>query len=216
MDTEKRRESNYDRLREEWRKKFLEMDQAELVRKFQMECDAEAIYLEYYSHRIRIDRKSGTLCYADRPEKTLPFNTVMGIYNMFYYAAKNPVASGNMVPFREVKRVYPFEQAYRNHILKLAEQRFSGRVDLLKAACEALNGTPLLQGDAGYLIPVFPFLNIALFFWDGDEEFPAKANMLFDSNITDFMHEENVVGIASDLVYYLMEAAHMEGMEAYG
>ena len=46
--------------------------------------------------------------------------------------------------------------------------------------------------------------------------FPSKANMLFDSNITDFMHEENVVGIASDLVYYLTEASGTDGVEIYG
>ena len=51
----------------------------------------------------------------------------------------------------------------------------------------------LPQGDVGYVLPVFPFLNIAVLFWDKDEEFEAQANMLFDSEITEFMHEENVV-----------------------
>ena len=72
------------------------------------------------------------------------------------------------------------------------------------------------QGDAGYILPVFPFLKIAVLFWDGDEEFQAQANMLFDSNITDFMHEENVVGVASDAVYYLTLAAELGAEEIYG
>lgn len=209
-------ESNYDKVRENWRKKFLDMNQEALIGKFHLENDENALYVDYYSHRIRIDRRNGELCYADNTEKVPTFNTAMDIYNMFYYAAPAPVASGNMVAFREVKRVYPFEQAYRNNILSQVEKYFNGQPDLLRKACEELKGTPLRQGDVGYLIPVFPFLNIAIFFWDGDEEFPAKANMLFDSNITDFMHEENVVGVASDLVYYLMEAAHIESKEIYG
>lgn len=213
---DKQFESNYDKVRDDWRKKFLDMDQEALIRRFHLENDQEALYLDYFSHRIRIDRKNGELCYADMPQKSLTFNTVMDIYNMFYYAISEPVASKEMVAFRQVKRVYPFEQAYRNNILKKVEQAFAGHVDLLRSACEKLRGTSLPQGDAGYLIPVFPFLNIAIIFWDGDDEFPAKANMLFDSNITDFMHEENVVGVASDLVYYLMEAAQIEGIEVYG
>ena len=53
------------------------------------------------------------------------------------------------------------------------------------------------------------FLNIAVLFWDKDEEFEAQANMLFDSEITEFMHEENVVCVAADAVYYLTLAAGM-------
>ena len=59
------------------------------------------------------------------------------------------------------------------------------------------------------------FFNIAVLFWDADDEFEAQANMLFDSNITDFLHEENVVGVAADAVYYLTKAAGMDAREIY-
>lgn len=208
--------SNYDKVRENWRQIFLKMDQEALIRRFDLEADDSALYLEYYHHRMRIDRVTGLITYDERPEEPLTFNTVIQIYNMFHYAVENPVASGKMVAFREVKRVYPFEQAYRRNILKKVEDIFSGHTDKLQSACEKLGGTRLPQGDVGYQIPVYPFLNIAILFWDGDEEFAAKANMLFDSRITDFMHEENVVGVASDLVYYLTEAAGLEKEEIYG
>jgi len=209
-------ESNYDKICETWRQKFLSMDQNALIRRFGLESDEDALYLEYFSNRMRIDRKSGEITYGGSVDEKPPFNTVMSIYNMFHYAADAPAASGKMVLFREVKRVYPFEQAYRQTILKKVEEIFAGRVELLREACEKLHGERMPQGDAGYVIPVFPFLKMCILFWDGDEEFPAKANMLFDSNVTDFMHEENVVGIASDLVYYLTKAAGLGGEEIYG
>ena len=56
---------------------------------------------------------------------------------------------------------------------------------------------------------MIPGLKLDVLFWDGDDEFPAQANMLFDSNITDFMHEENVVGVASDAATFLAEAANL-------
>ena len=56
---------------------------------------------------------------------------------------------------------------------------------------------------------------MAVLFWDGDEEFEAQGNMLFDSDITDFLHEENVVCVAADAVYYLTLEAGMEGEEIY-
>ena len=46
-------------------------------------------------------------------------------------------------------------------------------------------------------------------------EFEAQANMLFDSEITEFMHEENVVCVAADAVYYLTLAAGMTPEKIY-
>ena len=206
------RQSNYDQVIENWRLKFLEMDQEELIRKFQLEADEEFLYIIYFSKRFRIDRKNG---FITEDGKSPGFDTVMNIYNTFYYSAAHPVASGNLVAFRQVKRVYPFEAAYRRTIIFRLQELFAGKTEELRKACEALGGTLLPQGDVGYVLPVFPFLNIAVLFWDKDEEFEAQANMLFDSEITEFMHEENVVCVAADAVYYLTLAAGMTPEKIY-
>lgn len=206
------RQSNYDQVIENWRLKFLEMDQEELIRKFQLEADEEFLYIIYFSKRFRIDRKNG---FITEDGKSPGFDTVMNIYNTFYYSAAHPVASGNLVAFRQVKRVYPFEAAYRRTIISRLQELFAGKTEELRKACEALGGTLLPQGDVGYVLPVFPFLNIAVLFWDKDEEFEAQANMLFDSEITEFMHEENVVCVAADVVYYLTLAAGMTPEKIY-
>ena len=206
------RQSNYDQVIENWRLKFLEMDQEELIRKFQLEADEEFLYIIYFSKRFRIDRKNG---FITEDGKSPGFDTVMIIYNTFYYSAAHPVASGNLVAFRQVKRVYPFEAAYRRTIISRLQELFAGKTEELRKACEVLGGTLLPQGDVGYVLPVFPFLNIAVLFWDKDEEFEAQANMLFDSEITEFMHEENVVCVAADAVYYLTLAAGLPGEKIY-
>lgn len=206
------RQSNYDQVIENWRLKFLEMDQEELIRKFQLEADEEFLYIIYFSKRFRIDRKTG---FITEDGKSPGFDTVMNIYNTFYYSAAHPVASDNLVAFRQVKRVYPFEAAYRRTIISRLQELFAGKTEELRKACEVLGGTLLPQGDVGYVLPVFPFLNIAVLFWDKDEEFEAQANMLFDSEITEFMHEENVVCVAADAVYYLTLAAGMTPEKIY-
>ncbi len=208
--------SNYEKVKESWRKKFLEMDQSSLIQRFGLEEDDQALYITYFHQKLCIDRITGIIAYVDAPKDAPSFNTAITVYNLFYYAVPHPVASHEMIPFREVKRVYPFEAAYQNTIIGGMQELFTGRVSLLKQACERLGGVPLKQGDAGYLLPVFPFLDLGVLFWDADEEFSAQANMLFDSNITDFMHEENVVGIASDAIFYLTKAADMEPVIIYG
>lgn len=208
-------QSNYDKVIEEWRLRFLKMDQEALIEKFQLESDEMAVYLTYFNYKMRIDRFTGVITYVEEPQKIAGFNTCMDIYNLFHYSIDIPVASGILVPFRQVKRVYPFEAAYKRTVLKTLQETFSGHVEELRKACEKLGGKPLPQGDVGYQLSVYPFLDIAVYFWDADDEFEAQANMLFDSNITDFLHEENVVCVAADAVYYLTEAAGLDAKEIY-
>lgn len=197
--------SNYDNVREAWRQKFLEMDHPRLAERFHLRMDADHLYLTYFSRPYAIDRGTGHIVRLDVPDDEITFNTEMNFFNMFHYAVENPKPSGELVPFRKVKRVYPFEQAYMKSIIHPFEARFTGRVPELRRALSSLKATPLPQGDAGGVLEIFPALRLAVTFWDADDEFSAQANFLFDSNITDYLHEENVVCVASDAARFLSQ-----------
>lgn len=203
------KKSNYDAVREVWRQKFLATDHESLAVRFHLSIDADCLYLTYFSHPYSIDRRAAHIVRMDRPDAPIGFDTEMNFFNMFHYAVEHPVPSGDLVPFRNVKRVYPFEAAYMRTIIHPFEQCFTGHVPELRRALEALHARPLPQGDAGGALEILPGLELAVTFWDADDEFPAQANMLFDSNITDYMHEENVVCVASDAAEFLTEAAQL-------
>ena len=76
-------ESNYEKVTEDWRNRFLAMDQEDLIERFQLEHDADWLYLRYLGQSLKISRRSGEILFVDREE--LPgFNTAMTAYNMFY------------------------------------------------------------------------------------------------------------------------------------
>lgn len=208
--TEGKRTDNYELTCEKWRKIFLEMDQEELTGRFGLEQDENALYIIYYAQKYRIDRLTGMITLAEDPERRLAFNTLMSIYNLFYYVKPGAAVKGEFVPFRNVKRAAPFAPAFLRTVLKPLAKTFEGRSSLLKKACLALNGTPIRQGDVGYVIHAFDCMPLTMLFWDGDEEFEAQANILFDADITDFIHEESVVCVAADLVRRLSEEAGVQ------
>ena len=51
-----------------------------------------------------------------------------------------------------------------------------------RAGRSTLGGTPAGMGDAAVAFNVFPRVSMALVLWLSDEEFPARATLLFDSN----------------------------------
>ena len=198
---------NYEMTCEKWRKTFLDMDHEELTQRFSLETDENALYITYFCEKYRIDRKSGMITLVKDPQRRLAFHTIIAIYNLFYYAKPGAKVKGEFVPFRHVKRAAPFDPAFQRTVLKPLAESFSGRAEELKKACIELEGKEILQGDVGYVVHAFPLMPLTVIFWDGDEEFEAQANMLFDADITDFLHEETVVCIAADFVRRLGEEA---------
>lgn len=196
---------NYEAARDYWRQYFLRMDHESLAERFHLKIDENHLYLTYFSRPFVIDRRTGLISRPDKPDFRSNFGIEMVFFNTFHYAVEHPFPSGKLVPFRNVKRVYPFEAAYMKGTIHPFEKAYTGRVPELQRALTALNARPIPQGDAGGELEIFPGLRLAVTFWDADDEFPAQANMLFDSNITDYMHEENVVMVAGDAVEFIRE-----------
>lgn len=72
-------------------------------------------------------------------------------------------------------------------------QRFQGRLPELLAAAAACGGAPGGQGGLGsvsLLFDLLPHIPLQLIFYDRDEEFPARATLLFDRNATLFLEFE--------------------------
>jgi len=92
----------------------------------------------------------------------------------------------------------------------LNEETDSGQPDKLARACERLGGVNLAHADVGYRINSFDCLPIKFLFWDGDDEFPAQGNLLFDASATDFIHVESTVSLAIEGIQRLAEAAELE------
>ena len=73
------------------------------------------------------------------------------------------------------------------HSLDVAAlERLYGRDgDAFLRAGRRLGGSEILYGDKGFALEVFPKVPVAYVLWKGDEEFPPRIGVLFDSTIQD-------------------------------
>jgi hypothetical protein len=163
--------------------------------------------IRYYGQEYRLRRSDHVIYLAEAPEARVDFTTGMAIYHLFHFSKQTPKNCGRFIPFRDVKRAGPFEKAFIKTTLEPFARAFNGRTDRMISACEKLGFTRLPVSDAGFEAAAFECMPIRFLFWDGDDEFGAQANILFDENITDFTHEETVVTIADDGARRIMDAA---------
>ena len=83
---------------------------------------------------------------------------------------------------------------------------FGGRVAAFAAACEKLGAKKLSHGDAGYEFEFFGPFKMQILLWEGDDEFPPNAQVLYTDNFADcFAAEDRVV--AGDILISHIKAA---------
>ena len=199
--------NNYERQREDWRKRFLTMDQADICRRLPEVTRTDAhLTLWHYGRQFAVHREDGVISALtdDKPVEIMP---QLNIYTLFWYASASARLSGEWIPFRELKDGSPFTTAFQNGILTPLAATFSGKGDRLEESVEALRGKRLAE--SGFLLPAFDCIPVKLLFWDGDDEFPAQANVLFDRSATDFIHIESIVTIATEMLYQMADAAEL-------
>lgn len=200
--------SNYDTLCDAWRAKFVTWDHTAQMQNLGLPgLYEDHVELIYFGVPYHINRATGVIVNQTQPEANVTFNEQMALYHLLWYAKSKPRNSGVWVPFRQVRGAAPFDAAFQKLILRVFADSFAGKLPLLLETGKRLGLQRLSQSDAGFYMEAFPCIPLQFFFWDADDEFPAQANILFDQNITDFIHEETVVTIAQDGVRTFLTAA---------
>ena len=90
-------------------------------------------------------------------------------------------------------------------------KEFEGKRDLFLRVAEKLGGWEVKMGDYGAIIPVLPKVELAFVIWEGDEEFPAKGNILFDSSITTYFDTAGAYVLGINVARRLVALAQMKG-----
>lgn len=200
--------SNYDKQCEEWRQKFLGMNQEEICAKLpEIQDDESDLTLWHFGRQFAVSKDTGDIR-ALSDDGPVDAMAKMNIYTLFWYAKKDAAHMGEWLPYRELKSAAPFGAAFQRGVLEPIAATFSGKSDLLAEAVRTLRGERLSA--TGFLLWAFLCIPVKLNFWDADDEFPAQANLLFDGNSTDFNHVESIATIATECMHQLADAAGLK------
>ena len=113
--------------------------------------------------------------------------------------------SGQWKTFREMPWGELYIKPYTGRVLTRAAFTFGTRVAAFRAACEKVGATPVSHGDAGYLLPMIGGYQMQILVWEGDDEFPPNAQILYSDNFSEgFAAEDRVV--AGDILISTIKA----------
>ena len=113
--------------------------------------------------------------------------------------------AGSWKTFREMPWGEMYITPYTGRVLTRAAFTFGTRMDDFRAACQKMGAMALPHGDAGYQFDFLGGYQMQLLVWEGDEEFPPSAQVLYSDNFADgFAPEDRVV--AGDILISTIKA----------
>ena len=101
---------------------------------------------------------------------------------------------GSWLTFREMPWGELYIKPYTGRVLTRAAFTFGTRIAAFCAACEKMGAVPVNHGDAGFLFEFIGGYRMQILVWEGDDEFPPNAQVLYSDNFSDgFAAEDRVV-----------------------
>ena len=109
------------------------------------------------------------------------------------------VGSGEFLPYREMPWGDVYLKPFTGRCLTRAAYSFGTRLEAFKAAIEKMPVIALKNGDASCQIELMPGYDMRLIVWEGDDEFPPNAQIVFSDNFpVSFSAEDRTV--SGDLI----------------
>ncbi|MFC1991370.1 DUF3786 domain-containing protein [Chloroflexota bacterium] len=116
----------------------------------------------------------------------LPHYSILAIL-WYLIKAKDIALSGNLVKPGEVGGGFIFTQGSYVLPLERLEERYGDSIEKFVEKGIALAGESVQYGDAAVKLFPFPRVPAVLLIWKKDEEFPARADILFDSTCSEHL-----------------------------
>ena len=154
--------------------------------------DGEEFYVNLLSREYAISHPECVIRAVDGGN--LPPLPVQTFLLRYLLESRDVTWCGTWKTFREMPWGEMYIKPYTGRVLTRAAFTFGTRVAAFKAACEKMGAEPLKHGDAGYQFNLIGGYMMQILVWEGDDEFPPNAQIIYSDNFADgFAAEDRVV-----------------------
>jgi hypothetical protein len=171
-------------------------------------CEQDAngnLRLSFFWREIVISGDDFSVRRADTGDEMPSF--IQSIVLTYLVTADGTTPSGRWIGFRELPDGMFYAQAFQGYSGGRLVRELAGGLEALRRAAERLGGEPLSLGDAGYVFTVLPRVRLALVYWEGDEEFPSQARVLFEDSASHYLPTDGLAILGSQLIGKVLKAA---------
>jgi hypothetical protein len=188
-------------LEQAW-KQLLARDVGEVARMAWSDRCGGSILLPFFETELLVDPMERLI--SEKGQKVDTFVAVLGLH--YLLGCGQAVPSGRKVPFTQASGGELYFSAFKNRSIDRLAELFGPDPSLLFKAGSMIGGESAHIGSGSVLVHVFPKVPVTAIVWQGDEEIPASANILFDEVALSILPTEDLAVVGSLLVSRLKRA----------
>ncbi len=176
---------------------FRSLDPREAAERTGAKWDGKEFYVNLLGREYAISHPDYALRALDGGRlPPLPTQTFLLRYLL---EGKAAAWAGEWKTFREMPWGEMYIGPYTGRCLTRAAFTFGTRIGAFKAAAEKMGAEAVAHGDAGFEFAFIGNYKMRVFVWEGDDEFPPSAQILYSDNFAPgFAAEDRVV--AADIL----------------
>ena len=171
---------------------FKALDPQEAAARTGAKWDGKEFYVNLLGRKFAISHPDYAIRALDDGKlPPLPTQTFLLRYLL---ESKTVAWSGEWKTFREMPWGEMYIKPYTGRVLTRAAFTFGTRVAAFRAAAEKMGAEPVKHGDAGFQFDLIGGYKMQILIWEGDDEFPPSAQILYSDNFAEgFAAEDRVV-----------------------
>ena len=175
-----------------YEEQFKKLDPADAVARLNVKWDEKEFYVNLLGREYAISHPECEIRAVDGGK--LPPLPVQTFLLRYLLESKEAAWGGTWKTFREMPWGEMYIKPYTGRVLTRAAFTFGFKLNAFRAACEKMGASPVKHGDAGFEFGVIGGYKMQILMWEGDDEFPPSAQILYSDNFAEgFAAEDRVV-----------------------
>ena len=175
-----------------YEERFRSLNPVEAAERTGAKWDGKEFYVNLLGREFAISHPEYSLRAMDGGKlPPLPTQTFLLRYLL---ESRQMAWAGEWKTFREMPWGEMYIKPYTGRVLTRAAFTFGTRAAAFKAAAEKMGAEAVKHGDAGFEFNLIGGYKMRILVWEGDDEFPPNAQILYSDNFAEgFAAEDRVV-----------------------
>ena len=157
---------------------------------YQRAGDEEKITLNFFSepHHISFPQME----FYSPSKKTVSLVTRILLLHYLIQADGTPMTR-NWVGYKDIPGGLLYASVFARRVTDPLARRFGRSAKWFREAGIQSGGETAGVGDASFILQAFPCVPVQYVLWEGDDEFPPSAQLLFDASVDHYLTLEDIV-----------------------
>ena len=178
------------------------LDIEEQCRKAGAQYSEKSITLQYLNRAYLITLPDAEISLIDSPD-AIPIRDKILILH-YLLTARGTSLTNKLIAFHELPEGNVYYPTFAKRTIQPLVDNFGLDPKLLLPLSRKPGGQKAEYGDAAVTINAFPHVTITIILWRGDNEFPARGDVLFDATISHYLPTEDVTVLCETIVWRLV------------